>query len=63
MPAWMLTPVEIEALRLSFWVSGWAVVCSLPVGIAVAWLLARTDFPGKVLLDGFIHLPLSLIHI
>lgn len=60
MPAWMLTPVEIEALRLSLWVSGWAVACSLPVGVAVAWLLARVDFPGKALLDGFVHLPLVL---
>ncbi|MCR6630983.1 MAG: molybdate ABC transporter permease subunit [Magnetospirillum sp.] len=55
-----LTPLEIEALRLSLLVSGWAVVGSLPLGIACAWLLARRDFPGKVLVDGLIHLPLVL---
>ena len=55
-----LTPLEIEALRLSLLVSGWAVVGSLPLGIACAWLLARRDFPGKSLFDGLIHLPLVL---
>jgi molybdate transport system permease protein len=57
---WHLTEVEIEALRLSLWVSGWAVVVSLPVGILVAWVLTRLRFPGKNLLDGLVHLPLVL---
>jgi molybdate transport system permease protein len=55
-----LTELEWEALRLSLWVSGWAVAGSLPVGIAAAWVLARKRFPGKWLLDGLIHLPLVL---
>jgi molybdate ABC transporter, permease protein len=55
-----LTPLEIEALYLSLLVSGWAVVGSLPLGIACAWLLARRNFPGKTLVDGMIHLPLVL---
>lgn len=55
-----LTDVEIEALRLSLWVSGWAVAASLPLGILAAWVLARLRFPGKNLLDGVIHLPLVL---
>ncbi len=55
-----LTPLEIEALRLSLLVSGWAVVGSLPFGVACAWLLARGDFPGKTVVDGLIHLPLVL---
>ena len=36
----------------------WSVACSLPVAIAVAWLLARTRFPGRVFLDGLVHVPL-----
>lgn len=56
----VLTPLEIEALRLSVWVSVWAVAASLPLGIACAWILARLRFPGKSLLDGAIHLPLVL---
>jgi molybdate transport system permease protein len=60
MEIFALTPLEAEALRLSLWVSGWAVAGSLPLGIFFAWLLARRNFPGKTLLDGVIHLPLVL---
>lgn len=56
----ILTPLEAEALRLSLWVSLWAVAGSLPMGILAAWVLARGNFPGKTLLDGLIHLPLVL---
>src|SRR5262249_43244654 len=31
-----------------------------PIGIALAWLLARRDFWGKSLLDALVHLPLVL---
>ncbi len=55
-----LSPMEWEALRLSLRVSGWAVLASLPAGIAAAWVLSRCYFPGKGLLDGLIHLPLVL---
>jgi molybdate transport system permease protein len=55
-----LSPLEAEALRLSLWVSSWAVLGSLPLGVLTAWLLARWRFPGKVLVDGVIHLPLVL---
>jgi len=60
MDALSLTALEAEVLRLSLWVSGWAVAASLPAGIAVAWVLARLRFPGKILLDGLVHLPLVL---
>ena len=36
------------------------VLASLPVGIAVAYLLARGRFPGKSILDGVVFLPLIL---
>ncbi len=55
-----LTPVEIDSLKLSLWVSGWAVMVTMPPGIVAAWLLARTQFPGKSVMDGLIHLPLVL---
>ncbi|HKW55094.1 MAG TPA: molybdate ABC transporter permease subunit [Stellaceae bacterium] len=58
MPA--LTPLEVEALRLSLRVGLVSVAASLPFGIAVAWLLARRQFPGKILVDGLVHLPLVL---
>jgi len=55
-----LSPAELDAMVLSLRVSAWAAFLSLPVGIFMAWVLARLQFPGKWLLDGFIHLPLVL---
>ena len=57
---WSITPLEIEAIGLSLRVALWAVLWSLPLGIATAWLLARCDFFGKTLLNGIVHLPLIL---
>jgi len=56
----MLTPLESEALLLSLRVGLVSVIFSLPLGLAVAWLLARREFPGKTLLNGIVHLPLVL---
>ena len=53
-----MTPLEIEALLLSLKVAAWAVVVELPIAVALAWVLARKEFPGKILLDGLVHLPL-----
>ncbi|MEE9209119.1 MAG: molybdate ABC transporter permease subunit [Kiloniellales bacterium] len=54
------SPLEIEALALSLRVALWSVVTSLPVGLWVAWLLARGKFPGKGALNAVVHLPLVL---
>ena len=48
----------MDALFLSLRVAFWAIACSLPLGIAAAYVLARCEFPGKSLLDVIIHLPL-----
>jgi len=37
-----------------------AVVLTLPPAYGIAWLLARRRFPGRVLLDSAVHLPLVL---
>lgn len=55
-----LTPDDWEIIRLSLKVSVMAVSGSLPMAFALAWLLARVQFPGKFLLDGLVHLPLVL---
>jgi molybdate transport system permease protein len=55
-----LSAQEWTAVRLSIWVSTWATIASLPLGIAVAWLLARRQFWGKAVLNGVVHLPLIL---
>ncbi|MEK9930525.1 MAG: molybdate ABC transporter permease subunit [Rhodospirillaceae bacterium] len=56
----MLSPEELNVLLLSLKVSFWATACSLPIGLIVAWILARYEFPGKMLVDGLVHLPLVL---
>lgn len=56
----LLTPEEWDIIRLSLKVSAVAVAGTLPIAFALAWLLARGRFPGKVLLDALIHLPLVL---
>jgi molybdate transport system permease protein len=55
-----LTAAEVEALLLSLRVSLVAVLGALPFAVAAALLLARRSFPGKTLIDGFLHLPLVL---
>ena len=54
------TELELEAIRLSLRVAAWSVIGGLPLGLCVAWLLARRDFHGKMLLNGVVHLPLVL---
>ncbi|MEG3112647.1 MULTISPECIES: molybdate ABC transporter permease subunit [Pantoea] len=56
----ILSDLEWQAVMLSLKVSGIAVLCSLPFGILMAWILVRCRFPGKTLLDSLIHLPLVL---
>jgi molybdate transport system permease protein len=53
-------PDEIEAVRLSLRVAFWAMLGSLPFGLATAVLLARGRFWGKSLFDGVVHLPLVM---
>ncbi|WP_336486421.1 molybdate ABC transporter permease subunit [Methylobacterium nigriterrae] len=55
-----LSPDEWTAVALSLRVASVAMLASLVPGIAVAWLLARRDFPGRALVDGLVHLPLIL---
>ncbi len=56
----MLTPDEVGIVALSLKVALWAALWSLPVAIAVAYVLARKRFPGKTLFDAVVHLPLVL---
>ncbi|WP_338803224.1 molybdate ABC transporter permease subunit [Xenorhabdus griffiniae] len=56
----MLSEYEWQAILLSLKISAIAVLFSLPLGILMAWMLARCQFVGKSLLDSIIHLPLVL---
>jgi molybdate transport system permease protein len=55
-----LSPEEWTAVRLSLVVATTAMMASLPLGVAVGWLLARREFWGKSILDALVHLPLIL---
>jgi len=56
----MLSDDELGIIALSLKVALTSVAFSLPLAIAVAYLLARREFPGKTLLDAVVHLPLVL---
>jgi molybdate transport system permease protein len=56
----LLSPAEWSALRVSLIVALYSVVFSLPVAIAVAWLLARGRFWGRGVVDALVHVPLVL---
>lgn len=60
MTIWPLTPEEIETLRLSLKVSLAATAAILPIAFALAYVLARKRFPGRMLLDALVHLPLVI---
>jgi molybdate transport system permease protein len=51
---------EFAALHLSLSVALRSVLFSLPLALALAWLLTRRRFPGRTLLDAFVHLPMVL---
>ena len=55
-----LSAEEWQAVRLSLEVASRSVLVSLVPAIGVAWLLARGRFPGRMLLDALVHLPLVL---
>ncbi len=56
----MLSPAEWSIVALSLKVSLVAMAATLPVAYVLAWLLARRRFPGRMLLDAAVHLPLVL---
>ncbi|MGF1756167.1 molybdate ABC transporter permease subunit [Vibrio makurazakiensis] len=55
-----LSDYEIEALTLSLKVAGYAMLWLVPIGIALAWILAKKQFIFKSVLESVIHLPLVL---
>jgi molybdate transport system permease protein len=55
-----LTPEEWTAVRLTLIVAARAVGFGLPLAVVTAWVLVRHRFPGRPLLNAFVHLPLVL---
>ncbi len=55
-----ISPTEWTAIQLSLRVAAVATLVATPLGIALAWLLARRDFWGKSVVDALVHLPLVM---
>jgi molybdate transport system permease protein len=53
-------PAILDALRLSLVTSAVAVAIVTVVGVPLAWLLARADFPGRSLVRALVIVPLVL---
>jgi sulfate/thiosulfate transport system permease protein len=53
-------PRVLAALRLSFGTSALAALVNAPLGLLVAWVLVRYEFPGRRLLDALVDLPFAL---
>jgi sulfate transport system permease protein len=53
-------PRVLAALRLSFGVSAAAALVNAPLGLIVAWVLVRFEFPGRRIMDALVDLPFAL---
>ncbi|MCX5209632.1 ABC transporter permease [Kitasatospora sp. NBC_00240] len=60
LPQQLTSPEVWEALRLSLFCATAATGVSLVLGVPLAWLLARTEFPGRRLVRALVTLPLVL---
>jgi molybdate transport system permease protein len=64
--AWQTLPAQVTsdqvltALRLSLECSLLAVAAALALGVPLAWMLARTSFPGKAVVRAVVTLPMVL---
>ena len=55
-----LSPDEWQALSLSLRVGLLSVAVSLPFALGLAWILSRKRFPGRLLVEALMFLPLTL---
>ena len=53
-------PTARTALRLSLVCSLWATALAIAVGVPLAWVLARVEFPGRRLVRALVLVPLVL---
>jgi molybdate transport system permease protein len=60
LPDQLTSPEVWQALRLSLLCATAATVVSVVLGVPLAWLLARTEFPGRGFVRALVTLPLVL---
>jgi molybdate transport system permease protein len=60
LPELLSDDLVIDALRLSLMTSLAATLVAVVIGVPLAWILARLDFPGRSFVRGLVTLPLVL---
>jgi molybdate transport system permease protein len=60
LPDLLANDLVTDALRLSLITSLTATLVSVLIGVPLAWILARLDFPGRSIVRGLVTLPLVL---
>jgi sulfate transport system permease protein len=58
--AYITDPRAITTYRFTLTCALWATLINVTLGLWVAWILARYDFPGRRLLDAIVDLPFAL---
>src|SRR6185436_7203327 len=54
----LTTPEARDALRLSLICSLWSTALAVVLGVPLAWVLARIEFPGRALVRALVLLPM-----
>jgi len=55
-----MTAAEWQIVWFTAWVAALSTLMILPFGLALAWALARRDWPGKSFVETFVSLPLVM---
>jgi molybdate/tungstate transport system permease protein len=58
----LIDPTVRDSVLVTFYAATWATALALLIGVPLAYVLARTDFPGKRLVEGVINLPIVVPH-
>ena len=55
-----MTSEDWQIIWFTAWVAALSTLLILPFGLALAWTLARRDWPGKSIVETFVSLPLVM---
>ena len=61
-PGLLVSGVVVDALQLSLVTSLAAAAVSLVLGVPLAWLLSRVEFPGRTLVRAMVTLPMVSLY-
>lgn len=55
-----MTAADWQVVWFTAWVAGLSTLLILPIGLALAWLLAKGEWPGKTVVETVVSLPLVM---